>query len=330
MNVKAINKPGGAGKLKELLAHQEMVVVLVIILLAIYLSIVRPDSFPTTMNIFNVLRQASHYAVLAVGMGFVIITGGVDLSVGAVIACSICVATYANLNTENGVNPFLVLLIILVVGLAFGLLNGVLVAKIGLPPFIATMGVLKIGNGIALLVSNGSPIKYGESWISVFGGSYIGSIPVSVIFMIVVVVLAWMFAKYTVLGRNIYAVGCNERAAKLSGINTENVTIFAYAVSGLMSAFVGLLMLGQLKQAGPSYGDGYELDAIAACVIGGISMTGGEGNIFGVILGATLMSLLKNLFVQVAVPGYWQTVVLGIVIIFSVAIDCFRKKREAR
>ena len=152
------------------------------------------------------------------------------------IACSICVATYANLNTENGVNPFLVLLIILVVGLAFGLLNGVLVAKIGLPPFIATMGVLKIGNGIALLVSNGSPIKYGESWISVFGGSYIGSIPVSVIFMIVVVVLAWMFAKYTVLGRNIYAVGCNERAAKLSGINTENVTIFAYAVSGLMSA----------------------------------------------------------------------------------------------
>ena len=97
-----------------------------------------------------------------------------------------------------------------------------------------------------------------------------------------------------------------------------------------MSAFVGLLMLGQLKQAGPSYGDGYELDAIAACVIGGISMTGGEGNIFGVILGATLMSLLKNLFVQVAVPGYWQTVVLGIVIIFSVAIDCFRKKREAR
>ena len=148
--------------------------------------------------------------------------------------------------------------------------------------------------------------------------------------MIVVVVLAWMFAKYTVLGRNIYAVGCNERAAKLSGINTENVTIFAYAVSGLMSAFVGLLMLGQLKQAGPSYGDGYELDAIAACVIGGISMTGGEGNIFGVILGATLMSLLKNLFVQVAVPGYWQTVVLGIVIIFSVAIDCCRKKREAR
>ena len=321
MNVKAKNKPGGVGKLKELLAHQEMVVVLVIILLAIYLSIVRPDSFPTTMNIFNVLRQASHYAVLAVGMGFVIITGGVDLSVGAVIACSICVATYANLNTENGVNPFLVLLIILAVGLVFGLLNGVLVAKIGLPPFIATMGVLKIGNGIALLVSNGSPIKYGESWISVFGGSYIGSIPVSVIFMIVVVVLAWMFAKYTVLGRNIYAVGCNERAAKLSGINTENVTIFAYAVSGLMSAFVGLLMLGQLKQAGPSYG---------ACVIGGISMTGGEGNIFGVILGATLMSLLKNLFVQVAVPGYWQTVVLGIVIIFSVAIDCCRKKREAR
>lgn len=319
-----------AMKLKKIISHQETVVVLVIIAIAIFLSCARPDSFPTTLNIFNVFRQASHYAVLAVGMGFVIITGGVDLSVGAVIACSICVGAYANLTVEGGMNPFLVLLIILIVGLAFGILNGILVAKIGLPPFIATMGVLKIGNGVALLISTGSPIKYGESWISFFGGSYLGPVPVSVIFMVIVVGLAWLFGKYTVLGRNIYAVGCNVRAAKLSGINAERVTMFVYALSGVMSACVGLLMLGQLKQAGPSYGDGYELDAIAACVIGGISMAGGEGNIFGVVLGATLMSLLKNLFVQVAVPGYWQTVVLGIVIIFSVAIDCFRKKREAR
>ncbi|MDO4522126.1 MAG: ABC transporter permease [Eubacteriales bacterium] len=317
-------------KIKGIFAHQEMVVVLVIIVIAIYLTIVRPNSFPTTLNIFNVLRQASHYAVLAIGMGFVIITGGVDLSVGAVIACTICIATYANQAVGGSLNPLIVLLIILVIGMAFGLLNGILVAKIGLPPFIATMGVLKIGNGIALLVSGGSPIKYGESWISVFGGKYIGSVPISVVFMIVAVILAWLFAKYTVLGRNIYAVGCNEKAAKLSGIDSEKVMIFVYVLSGVMCACVGLLMLGQLKQAGPSYGDGYELDAIAACVIGGISMAGGEGNIFGVVLGAVLMSLLKNLFVQIAVPGYWQTVVLGIVIIFSVAIDCFRKKHEAR
>ncbi|MDC7289385.1 ABC transporter permease [Blautia schinkii] len=330
MQEKAKSNSGIRAKIKWLLSYQEMVVALVIIAISIYLTCVRPDSFPTTMNIFNVFRQASHYAVLAVGMGFVIITGGVDLSVGAVIACSICVATYANASAGGSLNPFLVLLIILAVGLVFGIFNGILVAQIGLPPFIATMGVLKIGNGIALLVSNGSPIKYGESWISVFGGKYIGPVPVSVIFMAVIVLLGWIFAQYTVLGRNVYAVGCNVRAAKLSGINTERVTMFVYALSGVMSACVGLLMLGQLKQAGPSYGEGYELDAIAACVIGGISMAGGEGNIFGVVLGAALMSLLKNLFVQVAVPGYWQTVVLGIVIIFSVAIDCFRKKREAR
>lgn len=330
MQEKAKANGKGESTLRKIFAHQEMVVVLVILAISAYLCCVRPDSFPTTLNIFNVLRQASHYAVLAVGMGFVIITGGVDLSVGAVIACSICVGAYANQAAGGALNPLIVLIIILVVGLAFGLLNGVLVAKIGLPPFIATMGVLKIGNGISLLISHGSPIKYGESWISVFGGKYVGPVPVSVIFMCVVVLLGWLFAKYTVLGRNIYAVGCNERASKLSGINSENVTIFVYAVSGVMSSCVGLLMMGQLKQAGPSYGDGYELDAIAACVIGGISMAGGEGNIGGVILGAVLMSLLKNLFVQVAVPGYWQTVVLGIVIIFSVAIDCFRKKREAR
>ncbi len=330
MQEQAKKKRTTGGTVRKIFAHQEMVVLLVIIAIAIFLCFRRPDSFPTTLNIFNVLKQASHYAVLAVGMGFVIVTGGVDLSVGSVIACSICVATYANRSAGGELNPLIVLLIIIAVGLAFGLLNGILVAKIGLPPFIATMGVLKIGNGIALLISGGSPIKYGETWISVFGGKYIGVIPVAVVFMLVVVFLAWIFSKYTVLGRNIYAVGCNQRASKLSGINADNVTIFVYVLSGLMCAFVGLLMLGQLKQAGPNYGDGYELDAIAACVIGGISMTGGEGNIYGVVLGAILMSLLKNLFVQVAVPGYWQTVVLGIVIIFSVAIDCFRKKRQAR
>lgn len=315
--------------IRNLFKHQEFLVFILIIIISIFLCFARPDSFPTVLNIFNVLKQASQYAILAIGMGLVIISGGIDLSVGSIIACSVCLAAYINKAT-GGINPILVLLIIAAVGAIFGAANGVLVTKAGLPPFIATMGMLSVGEGIALLLSNGTPIKYGESWISVFGGGYVGPIPVQVIVMVVAIALATLFTKYTVTGRNIYAVGNNVRAAQLTGINTDKVLIEVYLISGLMCSVVGLLMLGQLKQAGPSYGSGYELDAIAASVIGGVSMSGGEGNIYGVAFGAILMALLKNLFVQVAVPGYWQTVVLGIVIIVSVAIDCIRKKREAR
>lgn len=316
------------GKFKMLLRQQVFLVILLILVISIFLSFVRPDSFPTVLNIFNVLKQASQYAILAIGMGLVIISGGIDLSVGSIVACSICLA--ANLNSRIGIHPILMLVIIFAVGALFGIANGVLVTKAGLPPFIATMGMLSVGEGIALLLTNGTPIKYEETWICVFGGGYIGPVPVQVIVMAVMVVLATLFTKYTVTGRNIYAVGNNVRAAKLTGINTDKVLIQVYLICGLMCALVGLMMLGQLKQAGPGYGSGYELDAIAASVIGGISMAGGEGSIYGVTAGAILMALLKNLFVQIAVPSYWQTVVLGLVIIASVAIDCIRKKREAR
>ena len=323
------NKAKNNSKIMNILKQQEVIVVLLIIVISIFLSIRRPDSFPTTLNIFNILKQASQYGVLAIGMGLVIISGGIDLSVGSTIATSICLAAYVN-QKLGGINPLLVLLIIFLTGALIGFINGILVAKIGLPPFIATMGMLSVGNGAALLLSNGTPIKYGDSWISVFGGSYIGLVPVQVIVMVIMIFLAWLFTKYTVTGRNIYAVGNNPRASQLTGINTEKIQILVYTICGLMCSLVGLMMMGQLKQAGPSYGSGYELDAIAASVIGGISMAGGEGNIYGVAIGAILMALLKNLFVQIAVPGYWQTVVLGLVIIGSVAIDSYRKKRAAR
>ncbi|NLJ70924.1 MAG: ABC transporter permease [Clostridiaceae bacterium] len=314
-------------KLKYFFSQQEIIVVILILIIGLFLCFARPDSFPTTLNLFNILKQASQYAILAVGMGLVIIAGGIDLSVGSNIACGICLAAYIN-EKAGGISPFLVLLLIFIVGFVFGLINGILIAKVGLPPFIATMGMLSVGEGVALLLSNGSPIKYGESWISVFGGGYLGPVPVQVIVMAVVVILAWIFTKYTVVGRNIYAVGNNPRAASLTGINTSRISILVYVICGLMCSLVGLIMMGQLKQAGPSYGSGYELDAIAAAVIGGISMSGGEGRIFGVTVGAILMALLRNLFVQIAVPGYWQTVVLGLVIIASVSVDALRKHRR--
>jgi len=229
-----------------------------------------------------------------------------------------------------GVPPILVLLLILGLGVAIGIINGVLVAKVGIPSFIVTLGMLSIGKGVSLLFSNGSPISYPPTWISVFGGVYIGPVPVTVLVMAVVVTAGFIFMNNTLTGRNIYAVGNSPRAAVLSGILVDRIVVLVFAITGLLAGLCALLLLGLMNCGDPSFGGGYELDVIAAVVIGGISMSGGEGNILGVVLGAALMGLMKNMFVLLAVSGYWQTVILGLVIIGAVAIDSVRKKRAAR
>lgn len=330
MSDKQVTKLKKDSLIAKIFAKQEAIVALVIIAIAVFLIFKRPDAFPTSRNIFNVLRQSAVYAIMAVGMGLVIVAGGIDLSVGSVLAFSCCLGAYVNASVESGLPAILVLLIILAAGAFAGLLNGLMVAKIGLPPFIATMGMLSIGEGVALMLTNGTPIRYEKTWISAFGGGYIGPVPLSVIVMFVTVALGFLFAKYTVSGRNVYAVGNNPRAAKLSGINTDGILIMVYIISGALSGLAGLMMMGQLNAAGPNYGSGYELDTIASAVIGGISMAGGEGNILGVILGAILIGLLRNMFAMLAVSGYWQTIIIGLVIIVSVAIDCIRKKKQAK
>jgi ribose transport system permease protein len=323
-----MNRSLAKNKLIDILAKPETMVAFVLIFLIILMIFLRPQSFPRPRNIFNILRQSSLVAILAVGMGMVIITGGIDLSVGAVIAFTACssMAFYR----AFAIPPILVLVIALGGGLLMGILNGLLVSKVGIPPFIATLGMLSVGNGAALLISNGNPIRYKPSWASVFGGGYIGLFPVTVLVMVVVLVLGHLFANYTQMGRNIYAVGNSQRAAKLSGIFVDRVIITVYGITGFLAGLCGLILVGQMDSGDPSFGKGYELDVIAAAVIGGISMTGGEGNILGVLLGALLMGLLKNIFIQLAVSGYWQTIILGIVIIGAVAIDCIRKKNAGR
>lgn len=315
-------------KFSALMSRSEFMVALALIVLCVILSIAKPQTFPTVKNVFNIMRQFSLIAILAVGMGLIIITGGIDLSVGSVIAMSAALGAWCF--REFNAPPIVVLLVILGTGLGAGIANGALVAKVGIPPFIVTLGMLSIAKGTALIITNGSPISYQPTWISVFGGSYIGEVPVSVIVMISVVVLGFIFANNTLTGRNIYAVGNSPRAAKLSGILVDRIIICVYALTGLLAGLCGLLLVGQMNSADPSFGSGYELDVIAAAVIGGISMSGGEGNILGVILGAALMGVLKNMFTQLAVSGYWQTIILGFVIIGAVAIDSIRKKRAAR
>ncbi len=317
-------------KLTEVLAKPEMLTIVVLIVLVVVMCIARPNTFPTVTNFFNIIRQFSLTAILAVGMGLIIITGGIDLSVGAIIALSASLGAYASKQSGGALPPLVVLLIVLGVGSGIGMINGLLVTKVGIPPFIATLGMLSVGVGFALLITNGSPIKYDPTWISALGGGYIGPMPISVLVTAVIVIAGFIFANNTLTGRNVYAVGNSSRAAKLSGIMVDRITILVYVITGFLAGLCGLLLVGQMNSADPSFGSGYELNVIAAAVIGGISMTGGEGNILGTVAGAALIGVLKNMFVQLAVSGYWQTIILGFVIIGAVAIDSIRKKRAAR
>jgi ribose transport system permease protein len=176
----------------------------------------------------------------------------------------------------------------------------------------------------------GSPIHYDKTWISVVGSGYIGIVPVSVIVMILIVILGYLFMNYTTYGRYMYAIGNSEKAARLSGIQVDRMKILAFSITGFLGAVCGLILLGQLEGADAYYGNGYELDVIAAAVIGGISLAGGQGNLLGVVVGAALMGVMKNAFVLLAIPGYWQTVAIGVVIIAAVAIDGLRGRKLRR
>lgn len=310
---------------KSFFSKPEINVLLALLVFSIALSFASPF-FLTPKNILNILRQFSLIAILAVGQGMIVITGGIDLSVGAVVGFTACVGAWV---ARAGASPGLTLLTILVAGAAVGLANGAMVTKVGIPPFIATLGMMSVARGFSLLMTMGVPIHNEPTWIAVLGGGYIGIVPVSVIAMIVIVAFGFIFANNTTLGRSIYAVGDSEKAAKLSGIRVDRVKVMVYTVTGILGGICGLILMGQLAGSDAFYGNGYELDVIAAAVIGGISLRGGEGNLLGIVVGAALMGVLKNAFVLLAVPGYWQTVAIGVVIIGAVSIDSLRRKKTS-
>ncbi len=323
----------GVGAVRPLRARQswgavfakpEVGVGLALLVLCAGMSFASPY-FLTVRNILNILRQFSLIAILAVGQGLIIITAGIDLSVGALVGMTSCVGAWAAL---AGAPPSVTLLVILGSGALAGLINGLLVTRVGIAPFIATLGMMSVARGVSLLITLGSPIHYDTTWISVFGGGRIGVVPVSVVVMLVIVAAGWLVATRTVLGKNVYAVGNSEKAAKLSGIRVESTKTAVFTLTGFLAGVCGLILLGQLEGADAFYGNGYELDVIAAAVIGGISLAGGQGNLLGIMVGAALMGVLKNAFVLLAVPGYWQTVAVGLVIIGAVSIDSLRKRKS--
>ena len=290
--------------------------------LCILLMILSPY-FLGVQNIFNVLRQISIIAILAVGQAIIIILGGLDLSIGTVmglsgVICAILIST--------GLPPIVVLFIVLAAGGTVGILNGLIITKLKVNAFIVTLGMQYIARATALLITGGLPIWL-EGDITFLGSGYVGVVPMPVIIMFIVAVAGIVFTQKTLPGRNIYAVGNNEKAAKLSGIRTDKVKIMAFTIMGVLCGLSGIILAGTLKSAEPTAGLGYELEAIAAVIIGGTSLSGGEGTILGVLIGAALMGVLKNGFVLLGISAYWQIFAIGVVIIGAVAIDSLKNKK---
>ena len=281
------------------------------------------DSFLSVGNINNILRQVSINALIAVGMTFVILTGGIDLSVGAVMALS---GTVAAGLMAGGLSGALALPLCLLIGLAFGTANGAFVARAGMPPIIVTLATMGIARGLALIYTGGYPISGLPSWVRWFGGGSVLGVQAPTAIMAVVYAAAWVLLERTPFGRYVYAIGGNETATRLSGVRVARYKLLVYALSGLTAAIAAVVLTARLMSGQPNAGEGFELDAIAAVVLGGTSIAGGRGSLIGTLLGALLLGVLNNGLNMVGVNPYVQTVVKGGIILLAIYIGRERRK----
>jgi len=292
-------------------------ILLVLVVLCAVVSLLT-DKFLTSSNILSVARQVSSNGILALGLGFVILTGGIDLSVGSLLALTSTIGYSASL---NGI-PFIpALLIGVAVGVVVGLLEGLLVARVRIAPFIATLASMTICRGATQVYDRGTAVNVEEVLFRKIGTGYLGAIPTPVIILFVAFIIGGIILKKTKFGRYVYAVGGNEQASKLAGVPTERVKIAVYAISGVCCAVSGYITAGRLGSATPTAGQGAEMDAIAAVVLGGVSMDGGKGTIFGVLVGAFIIGVLNNSLNLLGVSSYWQDIAKGIVILLAVIMD---------
>jgi ribose transport system permease protein len=280
--------------------------------------------FLTIPNILNIIRQVSIIAIVSFGMTMVILTGGIDLSVGSMLAFAGAVS--AGMMVNSGFNVFLAILIGLAAGTALGFFNGLAVAKAKLPAFIVTLAMMTVARGFTLIYTDGRPISGFNETFRFFGAGYLGRIPIPVVIMFIFLIVIYILLKKTPLGRYIYAIGGNETATKLSGINTDKIKIAVYALNGFLAAVSGIILTSRLNSAQPMAGEGYELDAIAAVVLGGTSLSGGSGTVIGTIVGALIIAVLNNGLNLLNVSSFYQLVAKGAVILLAVFLD--RKSQQ--
>ncbi|MFF8971405.1 substrate-binding domain-containing protein [Streptomyces sp. NPDC014995] len=321
--LKSTTGAGGAAAVRRLLLDNGALTALIVLVVA--MSALSGD-FLTTDNLLNVGVQAAVTAILAFGVTFVIVSAGIDLSVGSVAALSATVLAWSA--TQQGVPVVMAVALAVVTGIVCGLVNGFLIAYGKLPPFIATLAMLSVGRGLSLVISEGSPIAFPDS-VSHLGDTLGGWLPVPVLVMIVMGLVAAFVLGRTYIGRSMYAIGGNEEAARLSGLRVKRQKLAVYALSGVFAATAGVVLAARLSSAQPQAADGYELDAIAAVVIGGASLAGGTGKASGTLIGALILAVLRNGLNLLSVSAFWQQVVIGVVIALAVLLDTLRRKAGA-
>jgi ribose transport system permease protein len=299
--------------------------VIVMLLVIAYFSY-RSARFATPENLATILVAAAPFALIALGQTLVILTGGIDLSVGSVIAVT-AMASAATAKAHPG-QVWLTVLVAMLVGLVVGAINGILVSRINVPPFIATLGTLTAGSGLAYVIGHGAPINGLPSEFGAIANTKVFGLQIPVLLMIVGIIALAVIMKRTTYGMRVYAVGGNRAAAEIAGINTRNVLFSVYALSGLLAGLSGVMLASRVISGPPNLGQGYELDAIAAVVIGGASLMGGRGTIWGTALGLLMIMTLNNGLDILVVPAYWQDVIKGVLIVAAVAVDVWSARRR--
>jgi ribose transport system permease protein len=295
---------------------------LALVLLFIVITVLNP-SFMEPNNILNLLRQTSINALIAFGMTFIILTGGIDLSVGSILALSS--ALMAGMMV-SGLDPILAILVGILLGAIMGIINGILVSKGKMAPFIVTLATMTIFRGLTLVYTDGKPITgIGDSvMFQMLGRGYFLGVPVPAVVMIIAFMILWFLLHKTSFGRKTYAIGGNERASRISGIKVDRVKVAIYGLAGTMAAIAGAILTSRLNSAQPTAGQSYEMDAIAAVVLGGTSLSGGKGRLFGTLVGVLIIGTLNNGMNLLGVSSFYQQVVKGAVILIAVLLD--RKK----
>jgi len=298
----------------------------VLALLVVFFSIMS-DTFLVPNNLFNVARQVSMLGIAAVGMAFVLLLGGIDLSIGSQITLVNIVAAYLMVN--SGWNPIIASIVAILMSTTIGLFNGWIIANLKMPPIIVTLSMLIMIEGVAYVISKGLPIFGFPESFSYLGQGYIGVIPIPVIIMIIILLIGMYILNYSYFGRYFYAVGGNEEASNLSGINVKRVKYLVYSFSGLFAGIAGIVMLSRTNSGQVLSGKGFELDVLTACVLGGVSVTGGYGRISNVVAGVLILGVLSNGLVLMNVSQFTQMIIKGAVLMLAVAFDSIQKNKKA-
>ncbi len=302
-------------------------IVLVLIFVMIFFSITG-SNFLTVSNMRTILLQVSSVCICSLGMMFVLITGGIDLSVGYLASAVGMLSAYcmSNLELNGAVSIVIAFLFAEVIGLA----QGSLIAYLKIPPFIVTMAFMNVLKGFSYLITSGRAIYDLPGFVRSIGQGSVLGLPIPILLMFISVILVGFFARKVYVGRYFYAVGSNEDAARLSGINTNIVKVSTYMISAFFACLAGIVLMGRLATASPNSGDGFEFDVITACVLGGVSMSGGKGKEYQVFVGGMIISVLNNGMIQIHIDTYMQLVIKGLILLLAVAFDCIQQRRQSK